>query len=183
MNNQITYSEFLIFAMDLIHCVRAFHIASDKEVNNSYIDNKITNCVEILNQHFKEYDYQENLEISFENLKKCLSKENELFSRKEIEIITKQVNPNKNFEYWKFDKILRILYVNHFNYNQLCKEDKIYKYLIKLFSKVDEFKEGKLHHKKMKAALLHETKLHLNKTQVRLITLSYILINFRFCVY
>lgn len=73
-NNKITFGEFLIFAMDMIHCIRAFHIASDKEQNNTFIENKITNCVEILNQHFKEYDDQENQEISFENLKKCLSK-------------------------------------------------------------------------------------------------------------
>jgi len=81
-NDKITFSEFLIFAMDLIHCIRAFHIASDKEVNNTYIDNKIANCVEILNQHFKEYDYQENQEISFENLKKCLSKVSLVFNYK-----------------------------------------------------------------------------------------------------
>lgn len=78
LNGKITYSEFLIFSMDLIHCIRAFHIARDKEENNKYIENKISNCVEILNQHFKEYDYQENQEISFENLKKCLNKVNVL---------------------------------------------------------------------------------------------------------
>lgn len=27
-----------------------------------------------MNQHFKEYDFEENQEISFENLKKCLEK-------------------------------------------------------------------------------------------------------------
>ena len=67
-----------------------------------------------MNYHFKEYDTDNNQEISFENLKKSLLKENELFTRKDIEIILRQINPESNFQYWKFDKILHILYYNHF---------------------------------------------------------------------
>jgi hypothetical protein len=134
--------------------------------NSEYIKNKIFHAVEVMNSHFKEYDYDENYEISFENLKKCLSKENELFKRKNIQIILKQINPNVNFEYWKFYRILRILYEDNFDYLQLMKDDKIYKYLINIFEKQDIEKKGKLHYKKMKYALLIEEKLRLNKIQV-----------------
>ena len=129
----INYKDFVPFAVDLIQCLRAYHISKYKFENNSFIKNKIKTRVDVMNLHFKDNDLEDNQEISFENLKKCLLKENELFTRKEIEIILKHINPDRNFEYWKFDKILNLLYVNHFNYQQLMKEDKIYKYLIKLF--------------------------------------------------
>jgi hypothetical protein len=73
---RINFNEFLLLCMDLVHCLRSYYISKDKEDNNIYISNKISECVQILNQHFQEYDYQENQEISFENLKKCLSKVN-----------------------------------------------------------------------------------------------------------
>lgn len=170
--NCITYSEFATFCLDLIQCLRAFYIADYKHKNNQYVDNRIKERVNIMNLHFKEYDHEDNEEISFDDLKKCLSKENELFSRKDIEIILKQINPIKNFEYWKFDKILKILYVDHFNYNQLIKEDKIFKYLIKIFSKQDTNATGKINYKRIKYALLIEDKLKLNKTQVNNLTLK-----------
>ena len=72
--NAITYSEFTTFALDLLHSLRSFHIATQKEKSNKYIQNKIKQCLEIMNQHFKEYDFEENQEISFENFKKCLEK-------------------------------------------------------------------------------------------------------------
>jgi hypothetical protein len=72
--NAITYADFVIFALDLLHCLRAYHIAVQKEKSNKYIQNKIKTCLEIMNQHFKEYDFEENQEISFENFKKCLEK-------------------------------------------------------------------------------------------------------------
>jgi hypothetical protein len=153
----------------MIHCLRSFYIAKYKAENSEYSNNKIQTSVEIMNTHFKEYDHDDNNEISFENLKKCLSKESELFSRKDIEIILRQVNPNTNFEYWKFDKILKILYEKNFDYEQLMKEDKIYRYLIKLFSKQDVDNRKRLHYKKMKYTLLIEDKLKLNKTQVSFI--------------
>jgi Ca2+-binding EF-hand superfamily protein len=167
--NEINYQEFLQFCMDLIQCLRAYHVAVNKNENNQYINNKIKTCVEVMEQHFKEYDHEGNQEISFDNLKKCLAKENDLFSRQEIEIILKQISPHKNFEYWKFDKILRILYVNNFNYNELMKEDKIYKYLITIAGKQDTYSTGKLHYKKLKHAFLIEEKLKLNKTQIMII--------------
>ena len=135
--------------------------------------NKIETAVEIMNTHFKEYDFDENNEISYENLKKCLSKESELFSRKDIEIILKQINPNVNFEYWKFDKILKILFDDNFDYTELMKVDKIYKYLITIFSKQDVEQKRRLHYKKMKYALLIEPKLKLNKIQVKIIKLDF----------
>jgi len=119
-----------------------------------------------MNIHFKEMDVDNNQEISYENLKKCLYKENEVFSRKDIEIILKQINPNKNFEYWKFDSILAILYKENFDFTKLMKEDKIYNYLIKIFKKQDVNKCGKLNYKKMKYAFLIEDKLKLNKIQI-----------------
>ena len=166
--NSIKYPEFFNFCLDLIHCLRAYYIAKYKFDNNQFNNNKITTRVEVMNLHFKEYDFEENQEINYENLKKCLSKENDLFSRKEIEIILKQVNQDKNFEYWKFDKILKILYEGHLNYNQIMKEDKIYNYLIAIFKKQDLEMKGKLHFKKMKRAFLIEDKLKLNKTQVNI---------------
>lgn len=165
----INYVEFLTFCIDMIQCLRAYHIAKYKNNNNNYISTIIKNCVEIMNLHFKEYDFEGNQEISFENLKKSLLKENELFTRKEIEILLKQINPNKNFEFWKFDKILKILYVDNFNYNALMKEDKIYNYLITIFEKQDTLQTKKLHYKKMKYALLIENKLRLNKIQIMFI--------------
>ncbi len=162
----IKYQDFFYFCLDLIHCLRSYYIAKYKYDNNKYNIKKISTRVEIMNQHFKEYDFEENQEISFDNLKKCLSKENDLFSRKEVEIILKQVNPEKNFEFWKFDKILKILYEGNFDYGQIMKEDKIYKYLINIFKKQDLEMKGKLHYKKMKKAFLIEDKLKLNKTQV-----------------
>ena len=122
-----------------------------------------------MNLHFKEYDFENNQEISFENLKKCLLKENELFTRTEIEIILKQINPDQNFQYWKFDRILRILYYKYFNYQKLISEDKIYKYLITIFSKQDPYKTGKLHYKKMKQAFLTENKIKFEKTEILLL--------------
>jgi hypothetical protein len=141
-------------------------VAYYKHQNNNYLKKKIQTCVDILNLHFKDYDIDGNQEISYENLKKCLLKENEIFSRKEIEIILKQINPEKNFEYWKFDEILKILYIENIDYSQIMKEDKIYNYLIKIFSKQDELNTKKLHYKKMKKALLIEEKLKLNKVQI-----------------
>ena len=140
----INYEDFANFAIFLIHCLSAWNIALYKHKNNNCFEKKIQNCVEIMNLHFKEYDSENNEEISFENLKKCLLKENELFTRKEIEIILQQINPEKNFQYWKFDRILRILYYKNFNYQKLMNEDKIYKYLINIFQKQDPFKTGKI---------------------------------------
>jgi len=119
-----------------------------------------------MNYHFKEYDTENNQEITFENLKKSLLKENELFTRKEIEIILRQINPDTNFQYWKFDKILHILYYNYFNYQKLMEQDKIYKYLIKIFQKQDPHHTGKLHYKKMKLAFLTEDKIKFDKTEI-----------------
>jgi Ca2+-binding EF-hand superfamily protein len=119
-----------------------------------------------MNYHFKEYDTENNQEITFENLKKSLLKENELFTRKEIEIILRQINPEANFQYWKFDKILHILYYNYFNYQKLMEQDKIYKYLIKIFQKQDPQHTGKLHYKKMKLAFLTEDKIKFDKTEI-----------------
>ena len=96
-------------------------------------------------------------------------KENELFTRTEIEIILKQINPDQNFQYWKFDKILRILYYKYFNYQKLISEDKIYKYLINIFLKQDPYKTGKLHYKKMKQAFLTENKIKFEKTEILLL--------------
>ena len=68
------------FALDLLHCLRAFHIANQKEISNKYVQNKIKTCLEIMNQHFKEYDFEENQEISFDNFKRCLEKVNNLIN-------------------------------------------------------------------------------------------------------
>lgn len=168
-NPTITYEEFVNFSIYLVHCVNAFSIAKYKHEHNNCFDNKIKNCVEIMNLHFKEYDMDNNQEITFENLKKCLLKENELFTRKEIEIILKQINPEQNFQYWKFDKILKILYNQYFDYQKLMSEDKIYKYLITIFSKQDPYKTGKLHYKKMKQAFLTEDKIKFDKTEILLL--------------
>ena len=165
----INYEDFANFAIFLIHCLSAWNIALYKHKNNNCFEKKIQNCVEIMNLHFKEYDSENNEEISFENLKKCLLKENELFTRKEIEIILQQINPEKNFQYWKFDRILRILYYKNFNYQKLMNEDKIYKYLINIFQKQDPFKTGKIHYKKMKQAFLTENKIKFQKTEILLI--------------
>jgi len=165
----INYEDFANFAIFLIHCLSAWNIALYKHKNNNCFEKKIKNCVEIMNLHFKEYDTENNEEISFENLKKCLLKENELFTRKEIEIILQQINPEKNFQYWKFDRILRILYYKNFNYQKLMNEDKIYKYLITIFQKQDPFKTGKIHYKKMKQAFLTENKIKFQKTEILLI--------------
>ena len=165
----IDYEDFVNFSILLVHCLSAWYIAMYKHENNNCFDKKIKNCVEIMNLHFKEYDFENNQEISFENLKKCLLKENELFTRTEIEIILKQINPDQNFQYWKFDKILRILYYKYFNYQKLISEDKIYKYLINIFSKQDPYKTGKLHYKKMKQAFLTENKIKFEKTEILLL--------------
>ena len=168
-NETIDYDDFVNFSILLIHCLSAWYISMYKHENNNCFDKKIKNCVEIMNLHFKEYDFENNQEISFENLKKCLLKENELFTRTEIEIILKQINPDQNFQYWKFDKILRILYYKYFNYQKLISEDKIYKYLINIFSKQDPYKTGKLHYKKMKQAFLTENKIKFEKTEILLL--------------
>ena len=168
-NETIDYEDFVNFSILLVHCLSAWYIAMYKHENNNCFDKKIKNCVEIMNLHFKEYDFENNQEISFENLKKCLLKENELFTRTEIEIILKQINPDQNFQYWKFDKILRILYYKYFNYQKLISEDKIYKYLINIFSKQDPYKTGKLHYKKMKQAFLTENKIKFEKTEILLL--------------
>ena len=165
-NPTITYEEFVNFAITLIHCMRAYTTAKYKHDHNNCFDLKIKKCVEIMNLHFKDYDEDNNQEISFENLKKCLLKENELFTRKEIEIILQQINPEINFQYWKFDKILSILYNKYFDYQKLMTEDKIYKYLISIFAKQDPYKEGKLHYKKMKQAFLTENKIKFDKTEI-----------------
>ena len=165
----IDYEDFVNFSILLVHCLSAWYIAMYKHENNNCFDKKIKNCVEIMNLHFKEYDFENNQEISFENLKKCLLKENELFTRTEIEIILKQINPDQNFQYWKFDKILRILYYKYFNYQKLISEDKIYKYLINIFLKQDPYKTGKLHYKKMKQAFLTENKIKFEKTEILLL--------------
>ena len=165
----ITYEEFVGFCIYLIHCLSSYAISLYKHEHNNCFDNKIANCVEIMNLHFKEYDTENNEEITFENLKKCLLKENELFTRKEIEIILKQINPELNFQYWKFDRILKILYNKYFNYQKLMSEDKIYKYLITIFSKQDPYKSGKLHYKKMKQAFLTEDKIKFEKTEILLL--------------
>ena len=165
----IDYEDFVNFSILLVHCLSAWYIAMYKHENNNCFDKKIKNCVEIMNLHFKEYDFENNQEISFENLKKCLLKENELFTRTEIEIILKQINPDQNFQYWKFDKILRILYYKYFNYQKLISEDKIYKYLITIFLKQDPYKTGKLHYKKMKQAFLTENKIKFEKTEILLL--------------
>ena len=162
----IQFQEFVVFAVYLIHSLGAFYIAKYKHEHNNCFENKINNCVNIMNYHFKEYDTDNNQEISFENLKKSLLKENELFTRKDIEIILRQINPESNFQYWKFDKILRILYYNHFNYQKLMEEDKIYNYLIQIFRKQDPHHVGKLHYKKMKLAFLTEDKIKFDKTEI-----------------
>ena len=162
----IQFQEFVIFAVYLIHSLGAFYIAKYKHEHNNCFENKINNCVNIMNYHFKEYDTDNNQEISFENLKKSLLKENELFTRKDIEIILRQINPESNFQYWKFDKILHILYYNHFNYQKLMEEDKIYNYLIQIFRKQDPHHVGKLHYKKMKLAFLTEDKIKFDKTEI-----------------
>ena len=162
----IEYPEFVNFAVYLVHSIGAFSIAAYKHLHNNCFENKIKKCVEIMNLHFKEYDTENNQEITFENLKKSLLKENELFTRKEIEIILRQINPDGNFQYWKFDRILRILYYNYFNYQKLMEEDKIYKYLITIFQKQDPYKTGKLHYKKMKLAFLTEDKIKFDKTEI-----------------
>ena len=55
-----------------------------------------------MNYHFKEYDTENNQEITFENLKKSLLKENELFTRKEIEIILyDDASPDNSFNIMK----------------------------------------------------------------------------------
>ena len=167
-NETIDYDDFVNFSILLVHCLSAWYIAMYKHENNNCFDKK-KNCVEIMNLHFKEYDFENNQEISFENLKKCLLKENELFTRTEIEIILKQINPDQNFQYWKFDKILRILYYKYFNYQKLISEDKIYKYLINIFLKQDPYKTGKLHYKKMKQAFLTENKIKFEKTEILLL--------------
>ena len=110
------------------------------------------------------------LEVSLK-AKDSLNKENELFSRCEVEIILKQINPNTKFKYWKFDKILRILYSDYFDYNKLVKEDKIYKYLINIFSKQDELQKKVIHYEKIEYALMIENKLNLAKSQVRFVIL------------
>ena len=162
----IQFQEFVVFAVYLIHSLEAFYIAKYKHEHNNCFENKINNCVNIMNYHFKEYDTDNNQEISFENLKKSLLKENELFTRKDIEIILRQINPESNFQYWKFDKILHILYYNHFNYQKLMEEDKIYNYLIQIFRKQDPHHVGKLHYKKMKLAFLTEDKIKFDKTEI-----------------
>ena len=162
----IEYPEFVNFAVYLVHSIGAFSIAAYKHLHNNCFENKIKKCVEIMNLHFKEYYTENNQEITFENLKKSLLKENELFTRKEIEIILRQINPDGNFQYWKFDRILRILYYNYFNYQKLMEEDKIYKYLITIFQKQDPYKTGKLHYKKMKLAFLTEDKIKFDKTEI-----------------
>ena len=162
----IEFPEFVNFAVYLIHSLGAFYISKYKHEHNNCFENKIQNCVNIMNYHFKEYDTENNQEISFENLKKSLLKENELFTRKEIEIILRQINPDGNFQYWKFDKILHILYYNYFNYKNLMEQDKIYKYLIKIFEKQDPHHTGKLHYKKMKLAFLTEDKIKFDKTEI-----------------
>ena len=162
----IEFPEFVNFAVYLIHSLGAFYISKYKHEHNNCFENKIQNCVNIMNYHFKEYDTENNQEISFENLKKSLLKENELFTRKEIEIILRQINPDANFQYWKFDKILHILYYNYFNYKNLMEQDKIYKYLIKIFEKQDPQHTGKLHYKKMKLAFLTEDKIKFDKTEI-----------------
>ena len=165
----IEYSEFVNFAVYLVHSMGAYSIAKYKHMNNNCFENKIKKCVEIMNLHFKDYDTENNQEITFENLKKSLLKENELFTRKEIEIILRQINPDGNFQYWKFDRILRILYYNYFNYTKLMEDDKIYRYLINIFQKQDPYKTGKLHYKKMKLAFLTEDKIKFDKTEILLI--------------
>ena len=162
----IEFPEFVNFAVYLIHSLGAFYISKYKHEHNNCFENKIQNCVNIMNYHFKEYDTENNQEITFENLKKSLLKENELFTRKEIEIILRQINPEANFQYWKFDKILHILYYNYFNYQKLMEQDKIYKYLIKIFQKQDPQHTGKLHYKKMKLAFLTEDKIKFDKTEI-----------------
>ena len=162
----IEFPEFVNFAVYLIHSLGAFYISKYKHEHNNCFENKIQNCVNIMNYHFKEYDTDNNQEITFENLKKSLLKENELFTRKEIEIILRQINPDANFQYWKFDKILHILYYNYFNYQKLMEQDKIYKYLIKIFQKQDPHHTGKLHYKKMKLAFLTEDKIKFDKTEI-----------------
>ena len=162
----IEFPEFTNFAVYLIHSLGAYYISKYKHEHNNCFENKIQNCVNIMNYHFKEYDTDNNQEITFENLKKSLLKENELFTRKEIEIILRQINPESNFQYWKFDKILHILYYNYFNYQKLMDEDKIYKYLIKIFQNQDPHHTGKLHYKKMKLAFLTEDKIKFDKTEI-----------------
>jgi hypothetical protein len=163
---EINYAEFVIFSVDFFQSLKAYFISKYKEDNNPYISNKISKAVEIMNMHFKELDYENNSEIHFKEVKDCLNKENELFTKNEIEVILNQINPSNKFEYWKFEKILKILYNDYFDYNKLIKEDKIYKYLIKIFSAQDELKENKIHYSALKYALTIDTKLKLTKLQV-----------------
>jgi Ca2+-binding EF-hand superfamily protein len=48
-------------------------------------------------------------------------------------------------------------------------QDKIYKYLIKIFQKQDPHHTGKLHYKKMKLAFLTEDKIKFDKTEILLL--------------
>ena len=164
--DSIEFDEFVKFSIDFFQSLKAYYIASYKDENNPYLKNKISKAVEIMNKYFKQLDYENNSEIYFKDLKDCLNKENELFSKNEIEIILNQINPDNKFEYWKFENILKILYYGYFDYNKLIKEDKIYKYLINIFEAQDELKKKKLNFMKIKYALNIESKLNLNKLQI-----------------
>ena len=61
---------------------------------------------------------------------------------------------------------MKILFVDNFNYNELTKTDKIYRYLIEIFSRQDQSKNGKILYSKMKYALKIEDKIKMNKNQV-----------------
>ena len=168
---KLNYTEFIELCIYFFQSLKAYYIAKHKELTNTYISDKIDKAVEIMNIHFKELDYENNSEIAYIDFKDSLNKENELFSRCEVEIILKQINPNTKFKYWKFDKILRILYSDYFDYNKLVKEDKIYKYLINIFSKQDELQKKVIHYEKIEYALMIENKLNLAKSQVRFVIL------------
>ena len=165
---KINYKQFVSFCVDLFQCLKAYKISNYQSEKNQYINEKIEYAVQIMQQHFKELDTENNNEISYKDLRDCLFKENEIFSRKEIEIILKQINPNKNFEYWKFDKILKILYYDYFDYNLLMKQDKLFRFLVSIFNNQDVDQKGYIHYSKMRYALLIQEKLKLNKIQVRI---------------
>lgn len=164
--NELNFSEFLTFFSSFIQCYRSFRISERREKENTFIDRKVQLAVEIMNIHFKEHEISNNQEISFEELKKSLIKEVDLFKRSEVTLILKKINPDANFEFWKFDQVLREVYTSHFDFDKLYNEDKVYKFLVRMFSQQDVERSGLLHYKKIKYCFKKDKQFKLNKIQV-----------------
>ena len=64
-NENIEFTQFVNFAVYLIHPLGAFYISKYKHEHNTCFENKIQNCVNIMNYHFKEYDRDNNQKILF----------------------------------------------------------------------------------------------------------------------